>query len=225
VIILAVLELRGHAVAALGLAGGAWVVLGALVDLGERIRLFRVPLGQSFRRLFTLPRAAIGAALGHLGFGVTVLGVAGMTLAVHTLVVMQPGQSVALGGYDWRLNGIHDQKGPDYAARVASVTISRDGHKVLTLNPERRFFATGKVMTDDAAIRTNGIHDLYATFAGENKNGGAEFRFNVHPFAPEIWLGGFIMLLGGGISLTDRRFRVGAPSRRRAKKPRDAVAA
>ena len=225
VVILAILELRGHAIAALGLAGGAWIILGALVDIGERIRLFRVPLRQSLGRIFTLPRAAIGAALGHLGFGVTVLGVAGMTLAVHTLVVMTPGQSVAMGGYDWRLNGIHDQKGPDYAARVASVTISRNGHKVLTLNPERRFFAADKVMTDDAAIRTNGFHDLYATFAGENKNGGAEFRFNVHPLAPEIWLGGLIMALGGGLSLTDRRFRIGAPSRRRAKKPEATVAA
>lgn len=223
VIILAFLELRGHAIAAIGLAGGAWVILGALVDVAERIRLFRVPLAQSVSRAFALPRAAIGAALGHFGFGVTVLGIAGMTLAVHVLTVLHPGQSVAMGGYNWKLNSIHSAPGPDYSARVASVTISRDGRSVLTLYPERRFFPNGKVMTDDAAIRTNGLHNLYATFAGENNNGGAEFRFNVHPFAPEIWLGGLIMALGGGISLTDRRFRVGAPSRKAVKKPEAAV--
>jgi cytochrome c-type biogenesis protein CcmF len=40
--------------------------------------------------------------------------------------------------------------------------------------------------------------------------------------APEIWFGGLIMALGGGISLSDRRLRVGAPSRN--KKPEGAVA-
>ena len=223
VIILAILELKGHAIAAIGLAGGAWVILGALVDLAERVRLFRVPVAQSFARLFTMPRASIGAALGHLGFGVTILGIAGMTLAAHTLVVLKPGQAVALGGYQWTLNGIHDEPGPDFAARVARVTISRNGREVLTLNPARRFFPNGKVMTDDAAIRTNGVFDLFATFAGENKS-GAEFRFNIHPLAPEIWVGGLIMVMGGGLSLTDRRFRIGAPSRKRMKKPQDAVA-
>ncbi len=51
---------------------------------------------------------------------------------------------------------------------------------------------------------------------------GAELRLNRHPLAPEIWLGGLIMALGGGVSLSDRRLRVGAPSRK--KKPAEVVA-
>jgi cytochrome c-type biogenesis protein CcmF len=46
--------------------------------------------------------------------------------------------------------------------------------------------------------------------------GGAELRLNRHPLAPEIWFGGLIMAIGGGLSLSDRRLRVGAPSRRKA---------
>jgi cytochrome c-type biogenesis protein CcmF len=38
--------------------------------------------------------------------------------------------------------------------------------------------------------------------------------------APEIWFGGLIMALGGFLSLSDRRLRVGAPAR---KKPAGAV--
>ena len=49
---------------------------------------------------------------------------------------------------------------------------------------------------------------------------------NDHPMAPEIWLGGLIMALGGFLSLSDRRLRVGAPARKKLarKKPAGAVA-
>ncbi|HEX7388570.1 MAG TPA: heme lyase CcmF/NrfE family subunit [Acidiphilium sp.] len=219
VIVFAFLLFRGHAIAALGLAGAAWVIIGAVVDLAERVRLFRVPLVQSFTRLFTIPRASVGAALGHLGFGVLVLGIAGMTLRVHTVTVLHPGQGVDLGGYRWVLDSIAPVQGPNYQARQATVTVTRHGKLVMTLKPERRVFTAQKVDTMAAAIRTNGVRNLFATFAGEDNSGGGEFQFNVHPFAPEIWLGGLIMALGGAISLSDRRFRIGAPVKKRLRKP------
>jgi cytochrome c-type biogenesis protein CcmF len=39
-------------------------------------------------------------------------------------------------------------------------------------------------------------------------------RTYVKPFANWIWLGAMVMAAGGAISLTDRRYRVGAPARR-----------
>jgi cytochrome c-type biogenesis protein CcmF len=213
-----------HVIAALGLAGGVWVVLSAVIDLGVRLKLFRVPLGDSLARLRILPRAAIGAALGHIGFGVTVLGIAGMTLASQKVIVLLPGQSTDLGGYSWTLNDLHDATGPNYGERVADITLSKDGKPFLQLHPSRRFFDTPKVVTNDAAIKTNGFQDIYAVFADEPATGGAELRLNRHPLAPEIWFGGLIMALGGVVSLSDRRLRVGAPFRRKTPKPGAATA-
>ncbi|MDE2458584.1 MAG: c-type cytochrome biogenesis protein CcmF, partial [Rhodospirillales bacterium] len=209
-----ILTATRHIIAALGLAGGAWVVCAALTDIAERIRLFRVPLGQALGRLFTLPRAAIGAALGHIGFGVSVLGIAAMTLAVQKVIVLKPGQSTTLGGYSWTLQDIHDAPGPDYSQRVADVALSDNGHVFMVLHPSRRFFTAQHVITSDAAIRTNGFQDIYIDFADE-EDGGAELRLSRHPGAPEIWFGGLIMALGGVFSLSDRRLRVGAPFRKR----------
>jgi cytochrome c-type biogenesis protein CcmF len=158
----------------------------------------------------------MGAALGHIGFGVTVLGIAGMTMAAQKVIILQPGQSTTLGGYTWTLQGIHDAPGPNYSQRVADITV--DG---IALHPARRNFTAQHVITMDAAIHTNGFQDLYAVFANEPDGGGAELRLNDHPLAPEIWFGGLIMALGGFFSLSDRRLRVGAPSRR---KPEGAVA-
>jgi cytochrome c-type biogenesis protein CcmF len=208
-----------HVIAALGLAGGVWVVLSALSDIAERLKLFRMPLRDSLSRLSVLPRAAIGAAFGHIGFGVMVLGIAGMTLATQKVVVLKPGQSTSLGGYTWTLNDVHDAPGPNYSQRVADLTLSEKGSAFLTLHPSRRFFTAQKTITNDAAIHTNGFQDIYAVFADEPASGGAELRLNRHPLAPEIWFGGLIMAFGGGLSLSDRRLRVGAPARRKAKVP------
>lgn len=218
VAVLAAVILRGHAIAALGLAGATWVIIGALVDLAERVRLFRVPVAQSLRRLVSMPRANVGAAFGHLGFGVMVLGIAGMSLQSHVVTVLHPGQSTSLGGYTWTLEGVRSAPGSkDYRAREAVIDVSRNGHHVMTLHPERRFFTGPKTTTLAAAIRTNGVRNLFATFARDNGKQGAEFRFNLHPLAPEIWLGGILMAFGGMLSLSDRRFRVGAPARRAAQ--------
>jgi cytochrome c-type biogenesis protein CcmF len=42
-------------------------------------------------------------------------------------------------------------------------------------------------------------------------------RIYFNPFVSLIWLGTFVMFVGGLVSLSDRRFRVGAP--RVARKP------
>jgi cytochrome c-type biogenesis protein CcmF len=52
-------------------------------------------------------------------------------------------------------------------------------------------------------------------------------RLNHNPLAPWIWFGALIMAAGGGLSLLDRRTRVGAPARAQGNKglrPGSAVA-
>ena len=47
----------------------AWIVLGAVHAIAERVQLFRVPVRASLTRLRHLPRAAFGAAIAHAGMG------------------------------------------------------------------------------------------------------------------------------------------------------------
>jgi cytochrome c-type biogenesis protein CcmF len=41
-------------------------------------------------------------------------------------------------------------------------------------------------------------------------------RLYFHPLVRLIWLGAVVMFIGGGLSLSDRRLRVGAPKRAKA---------
>ncbi|RVT96777.1 heme lyase CcmF/NrfE family subunit [Rhodovarius crocodyli] len=198
---------------ALGFGAGIWLIAGAKADIWERIQLFRVPFRTSLTRARGLPFSAWGAAIAHAGLGVSALGVAGMGLASETLVALSPGQSTNFAGYEWRLEAVRDAQGPNWTARRAEVTVTRDGRAVVTLFPQRRYFPIGRSTTTEAAISTNLMRDLYAVL-GEEREGQAVLRIHDNVLAPWIWLGGLIMGLGALVSLGDRRVRVAAPQRR-----------
>ena len=68
--------------------------------------------------------------------------------------------------------------------------------------------------TTEAAIDRSFTRDLYVALGDPQPGGGHAVRTYVKPFANWIWVGAMIMALGGVVSLTDRRYRVGAPARR-----------
>jgi cytochrome c-type biogenesis protein CcmF len=57
--------------------------------------------------------------------------------------------------------------------------------------------------------------DLYAVIGDSDGQGGWTVRIFHEPMVPWIWAGVLIMVLGGLTSLSDRRLRIGAPTRRR----------
>ncbi|MFN7286466.1 MAG: heme lyase CcmF/NrfE family subunit, partial [bacterium] len=65
----------GPVLAPLATGLAAFIMLGALWDVGERIKLFREPVASSLRRAMGLPRSAWGTAIAHFGVGVCVLGI------------------------------------------------------------------------------------------------------------------------------------------------------
>ena len=207
--------LRASLLPSLAFAAAAWLILGAAADIVARIRLFRQPLAASLSRLGGLKRSTFGASLAHAGLGVTIAGLAGMSLASETIALVHPGETVRLAGYGFTLAGLHDAPGPNYTARVADIHISRDGREIAVLSPERRRFPVQNITTTEARIETNFVRDLY-TVLGDERDGGAVLRLHVNPLAPWIWLGALVMALGGGLSLADRRLRIGAPARRAA---------
>ena len=67
--------------------------------------------------------------------------------------------------------------------------------------------------------------DLYAVVGDPDGNGGWATRIYYNPLVPWIWLGALVMALGGAVSLSDRRHRVGAPKRSQSTPmPRHAAA-
>ena len=200
---------------ALGFAAGAWLILGALADIADRLALFSRPRA-ALARALALPRSAWGGAVAHAGMGVMVLGLAGMGLATDRLALVKPGESAEFAGYTWRLDRLETAPGPNFTARRATVYVFEGERPVVVLAPERRTFPVGRTTTTEAAIHTTWLSDLYAVL-GDERDGGAVLRLHHNPLAPWIWIGAAIMALGGALSLSDRRVRVSAPAPKAAR--------
>ena len=199
-----------------------WLVGSSIAEVADRIRLFAIPLGHSAARAAALPRAAWGMTLAHAGLGVMVAGMTGTALWTEERIqAMAPGDSVELAGYQVQLKSVGPVQGPNYDAERATFIVTDKGQYVATLAAERRTVHPQEQAVTNIGIRTNFFADIYAA-VGEpdpGKPGAYVTRLYHHPLVPWIWVGAVIMVLGGIVSLTDRRLRIGAPIRRLANVP------
>ena len=85
------------------------------------------------------------------------------------------------------------------------------------LEPAKRIFAARQTTTSEAALLTSGVSQLYASVGDTAADGATVLRLYYKPLVLLIWLGPLAMVLGGLLSLSDRRLRVGAPKPARAK--------
>ena len=153
--------------------------------------------------------------ISHAALGVVVLG-AVATGAWHLEVIqtLKPGEKMRIAGYDVTLARVDNVQGPNYIAERATLAVTVGGRPFTVLEPERRLFTVQRRQVAETAIQTNGLRDLYATLGEGDAAAGWVVRLYLNPLAPWIWLGAALCALGGFVSLSDRRLRVGAPSRR-----------
>ena len=209
------LQTGGSMLAPVGAALAAWLVLGALADLAGRVRAGKAGAAESLRRAWNLPRADWGKALAHSGLGISIFGIAAITAwSVEDIRAVRPGESFTVAGYELRFDGVTPGAGPNYATETASLAVLRDGRPVAVLRPEKRSYPVQGMVTTEAAIDRGFLRDLYAAIGDRQPDGAWAVRTYVKPFANWIWLGALVMAVGGIVSLTDRRYRVGAPARR-----------
>ena len=62
-----------------------------------------------------------------------------------------------------------------------------------------------------------GFSQLYLSLGDPNPDGSIAVRLYYKPLVLLIWLGAVVMVIGGALSLSDRRLRVGAPQPARSK--------
>jgi cytochrome c-type biogenesis protein CcmF len=128
---------------------------------------------------------------------------------------MKPGDKVAVAGFDVTFSGVERGRGPNYTEDIADFDVKRDGETVATLQPAKRLYDAPPQPTTEAGIHASWRGDLYLVIGDGQPGGGYAVRAYFNPLVRFIWLGALLMFLGGLVSLSDRRLRVGAPRRAR----------
>jgi cytochrome c-type biogenesis protein CcmF len=213
------LQHGGPVLAPFGVGLAIFVMAGAITDIAERTMILRVPLAAALRRAAGLPRSAWGTAFAHFGIGVTLLGIVVVTAwGSERITALKPGDSVDVGHYRLTFQGLFNRPGPNYRDRVGHFAVRRIGGDLLgVMEPSRRTFPSRDMATTEAALMTRGMSQLYLSIGDSNPDGSVAVRLYFKPLVLMIWLGALIMFVGGGLSLSDRRLRIGAPRPARAR--------
>ena len=210
---------RAGVFAALGIGLSVWLVLGAITDLALKSGLPGVPTGVALKRLAGLPRSVYGTALAHAGLGLTLLGIVGVSaLEVERFVSLKPGETMQVAGYSLRFEGLEPYRGANFTEDRGRFSLTDEGRRDLgEIVSSKRVYTARQMPTTEAGIRTFGFSQLYVSLGDPTADGGIVVRAWWKPLVTLIWLGPVLMMVGGTLSLLDRRLRIGAPARRRIR--------
>jgi cytochrome c-type biogenesis protein CcmF len=191
------------ALVAMGLSLSIWIVLASFVQIYHQLK--------DTANWKSTPISYWGMHMAHIGIAVCVVGIT-MVKGYETEkdVRMTIGDTVSVGGYTLRLTGIDQVPGPNYNADRGNVELIK-GDKVLrVLHPEKRTYFSSTMPMTEAAIDSGPTRDVYVSLGERLEGEGTPawaMRVYHKPFITWIWLGCFLMAIGGGMAALDKRYR------------------
>jgi len=191
--------------AAIGVALASWVLLTTLQGVYERVK----NRNNKLTALFHIPAGFWGMSLGHLGIAVFCIGVSLTSLySIETDLRMARGETHEMAGYQFAFQGVQQVQGPNYTADEGLLVVTRDGVEVAQLAAQKRDYQSQMGIMTEAAIDPGLTRDLFFAL-GESLSGNDEWSMRIYykPYVRWIWLGAFMMGIGGLIAVTDRRYR------------------
>ena len=190
----------------LGSLLAVWIAAAVVFQIIERFKSGRPPL------------AFFGMQAAHLGLSVFIIGVTMVGgYQEEKDVRMSAGETVSVGGYQFRLLGVSNATGPNYNAAVGEVELSRDGKVLKSMHPEKRQYFSSSMPITEAAIDAGFTRDLYVSLGeplsqradgSPDPNGAWAMRVYYKPYIDWIWGGCLLMALGGLLAMLDRRYRI-----------------
>jgi cytochrome c-type biogenesis protein CcmF len=183
-----------------GAAGSLWIMVASLQYYARRMRAVpgRLP-----------SRSETAMTLAHFGVGLFLVG-ASLTNVVsdEKHLRMETGDSFELSGYTFVFEGTRGLRGPNYVADEGEFIIYKSGERVAALYPQKRLYSSGQTMTE-AAIDPGLMRDLYISMGEPLDENGSAWAVRIYhkAFIRFIWLGALLMMAGGFLAASDRRYR------------------
>ena len=183
-----------------GSAGAAWIIVANIQYLVQR-------LGNA--KTQRPGRSETGMVLAHLGVGVFLIG-ASLTNAVsmEKHLRMEAGDQFEMAGYNFVFEGTRGVEGPNFVADRGEFIVYKNEQVEAKLYPEKRRYSNGQIMTE-AALDPGITRDLYVSLGEPLDNRGQAWAVRIYhkPFIRFIWIGSLMMMLGGFVAASDKRYR------------------
>lgn len=188
---------QGHRLAIIGVVGGLWVILLSLKPLWHQISITGTTMPN--RRLLSM-------LIAHSGVGVLIIAISlNMSFSSEKMLILTPGQPVKIGQDTYTLTAENTDKGQNYLAETVTITLSHQAQQPRPIIAAKKRFNVSGYVTSIAGIQSFLLHDSYISLGDKvNKHGAWSMRIYHNAFVKWIWLGGFLIILGGMVSLFTR---------------------
>jgi cytochrome c-type biogenesis protein CcmF len=115
-------------------------------------------------------------------------------------------------------------QGPNFVADEGEFIVYRSGERITTLYPQKRHYTKGGQVMSEAAIDPGLTRDLYVSLGESLDDQGNAWAIRIYhkPFIRFIWLGALMMMAGGFLAASDRRYRKKSTSAATAKMTKNA---
>ena len=173
------------------------------------------PLNAFVKLLIKHPRR-YGGYIVHFGLVLIFFGIAGSAYyQIKREVSLKPGEKTTLQEYTLIYEGTSQHEYPHKIATRATLRLLKKGKLVTVLHPGQDFHPQADQPVTEVAIHSTLFGDVYVVFAGVERDGTALFEMYYNPLVSWIWIGGWMIAVGGLIIMNPRwepRFAL-APTR------------
>src|SRR5581483_9063450 len=136
-------------------------------------------------------RRRYGGYIIHLGIVLIFLGFAGQGFKQEEQVVLNPGQTLTLGGFTVKHEALRITDDGQKQMVTAHLAISKNGKAAGELDPAKWFYRKHEEQpTTEVAIRRGAGEDLYVVLAGYDvQNQSVTLQVFINPLVNWIWTG------------------------------------
>ncbi|MBI2909344.1 MAG: heme lyase CcmF/NrfE family subunit [Chloroflexi bacterium] len=203
------------AVAALSLCG--FVAFTILLEWGRGVRARHRSKGENFVTAFASlvwgNRPRYGGYVVHLSIVLMVVGIVGSSFfKLEQESTLAPGQSMSIGNYTLKFEGLSEQPAPSREVVAASLSAYSGTRYLGQLNTEKQFHRSFQQPVTEVGIYTTPLEDLYIILGGWTQDGKATFKAFVNPLVVWIWIGGILLLIGSAVAFWPEKEREMAPA-------------
>ena len=182
----------------------AWTIAQEFYrGVAVRRRVRPQPVLEALIGLVVRARRRYGGYIVHLGVVLMFFGWAGKSFEIERKVVMTPGETIEIGEYQVRHDGIRATADWQKDMLTVDLTVLRNDAEVATLQPARWwYYQLPEQPTTEVSRYMTPMADLYVSMQDVDLvTGWTRLSLYVNPLVNWVWVGFVVMLAGGFICI------------------------
>ena len=165
-------------------------------------------MSRTTKKRFSISNKGLAQILAHMGIGILIIGITGSSILKEERIQFQKiDEIIRIKNYDVKFLGVKNVEGTNYISKMGLFEISKNGQIIKLMQPEKRFYNSGKQVTTEAAISSSLLGDLYIALGDVNEKDKEKKQWTTriwyNPYTIWIWISVLFLAAAGMISFTN----------------------